>query len=207
MNTVSHPSRFFAHHGVSLLWSLHFPGIASMPPPDAMFRHLLGANAFDALPMPLQRLHLQQGHRIYRGEVEVLRGRSLLSRLCAWVTRLPPAGTSPIAVEIVSDAQREQWTRHVGQHAMASKLWAGEGVLCERLGLVTFGFRMQTREGGIDWTVHQVRVLGVLPLPASWFSQVAAREWADGDIYHFDVQAALPVAGPLVHYRGWLSVP
>jgi hypothetical protein len=50
-------------------------------------------------------------------------------------------------------------------------------------------------------------VLGVLPLPESWFSRVSAREWAEGDRYHFDVQAALPVAGPLVHYRGWLGVP
>ena len=174
---------------------------------DVLFRHLLGAEAFEALPAPVQRLHLQQGSRIYRGEVEVIRGYSLLSRLCAWATRLPPAGTCPIAVEIVSDGLRERWTRHVGKHAMASSLWASEGILCERLGLVTFGFRLQTREGGIDWIVRRVRVLGVLPLPVSWFSQVAARESADAERYHFDVRAALPLAGLLVHYRGWLSVP
>ena len=174
---------------------------------DVLFRHLLGAGAFDALPMPVQRLHRQQGCRTYRGEVEVIRGRSLLARLCAWVTRLPPAGTGPIAVEIVSDGMRERWIRHVGEHAMASSLWASEEVLCERLGLVTFGFRLEAREEGIDWIVCRVRVLGVLPLPASWFSQVAARESADGDHYHFDVKAALPMAGLLVHYRGWLSVP
>ena len=172
-----------------------------------MFRHLLGADAFDALPIPVQRLHLQQGSRTYRGEVEVVRGRSLLSRLCAWATRLPSAGMGPIAVEIVSDPMRERWTRHVGAHAMSSTLWAGGDLLCERLGLVTFGFRLETREDDIDWVVRRVRVLGLLPLPASWFSQVAAREWADGERYHFDVQAALPLAGPLVHYRGWLSIP
>ncbi len=174
---------------------------------DVLFRHLLGADGFDALPMPVQRLHLQQGGRVYHGEVEVIRGRGLLARLCAWVTRLPPAGTGPIAVEILSDALRERWTRRVGEHAMASSLWASEGILCERLGLVMFGFRLEMREDGIDWIVRRVRVLGVLALPISWFSQVAARESADGDRYRFEVRAALPLAGLLVHYRGWLSVP
>ncbi len=172
-----------------------------------LFRHLLGADVFDALPIPVQRLHLQKGSRIYRGEVEVVRGHSLLSRLCAWATRLPSAGTGPIAVEIVSSGTRERWTRRVGKHAMASTLWAGEDLLCERLGLVTFGFCLETRDGGIDWIVSRVRVLGVLPLPVSWFSQVTARESADGDHYQFDVRAALPLAGLLVHYRGWLGVP
>lgn len=172
-----------------------------------LFRTLLGGEAFDGLPMPVRRLHLQQGSRIYHGEVEVIRGRSLLSRLCAWATRLPSAGTGPIAVEIASDGLRERWTRHVGRHAMASTLWVSEEMLCERLGLVMFGFRLETREDGIDWIVRRVRVFGVLSLPVSWFSQVAARESADGDRYHFDVRAALPFAGLLVHYRGWLGVP
>jgi len=174
---------------------------------DVLFRQLLGNDAFDALPLPLQRLHLQQGRRTYRGEVEVLRGRSLLSRLCAWATRLPSAGTGPIAVAIISDEMGERWTRHVGNHAMASRLWAGEDLLLERLGLVTFGFRLESREGGIEWIVCRVHVLGVLPLPVSWFSQVVARESADSDRYHFDVRAVLPLAGLLVHYRGWLRVP
>lgn len=172
-----------------------------------LFRHVLGADAFDALPKPVQRLHLQQGGRTYRGGVEVVRGRSLLSRLCAWATRLPSADTGPIAVEIASDGMREDWTRHVGQYAMPSRLWAEDAMLCEQLGLVTFGFHLETREDGIDWSVQRVRAFGIIPLPMTWFSQVTAREWAEGQRYWFDVRAALPLAGLLVHYRGWLSVP
>ena len=174
---------------------------------DVLFRQVLGTAMFDALPTAIQRLHLQQGTRTYHGEVDVVRGLGLLSRLCAWATRLPPAGTGPITVEIVSDAQREKWTRHVGKHAMASRLWASDGLLCERLGVVTFGFRLEAREDGIAWIVRRVRVFGIVPLPAYWFSRVAARERAEGGRYHFDVRAALPLAGLLVHYRGWLNVP
>jgi hypothetical protein len=35
---------------------------------------------------------------------------------------------------------------------------------------------------------------------------VRARESAEGERYRFEVAAALPLAGPLLHYRGWLHV-
>ncbi len=180
-------------------------------PADALFRRLLGAETFDALPAPLRILHLRSGTARWHGEVEVTRGRSLLSRFCAWVTRLPPAGTGPIEVEIIANDGRardgrEQWTRHVAGHAMRSRLRAVDGLLDERLGLVDFRFRLTSVDRDIVWTVAGVRVLGLLPLPVAWFSQVRARESADGERYRFEVVAALPLAGPLVHYRGWLEV-
>lgn len=178
---------------------------------DALFRRLLGADAFDTLPEPLRILHLRDGRALWHGEVEVMRGRSLLSRFCAWVTRLPPQGTGPIAVEIIANDGREQWTRHVAGHAMRSRLRAVDGLLDERLleerlGLVDFRFRLTCIEQDIVWTVAGVRVLGLLPLPVAWFSQVHARESAEDGRYRFEVVAALPLAGPLVHYRGWLGV-
>lgn len=174
-------------------------------PHTSLFAGLLD-EAFDALPAPLRILHLRDGRALWRGEVEVIRGRGLLSRFFAWSTRLPPAGTGPIEVEIVADDGREQWTRHVAGHAMRSRLRAVGGLLDERLGLVDFRFRLASVDRDIVWTVAGVRVFGLLPLPVAWFSQVRAREFADGERYRFEVVAALPVAGPLVHYRGWLAV-
>lgn len=169
-----------------------------------LFARLLGED-FAALPDVVRRLHLRTGPARYLGEVDVRRGHGLLSRLCAAATRLPPAGNGGIAVDIDIQPNAERWIRHVRGHAMASRLWREDGLLCEQLGLVRFGFRLRVRDGGIEWTVERVRALGV-PLPARWFSGVRARESAQGERYAFDVQAALPVIGPLVHYRGWLDV-
>ena len=61
-------------------------------------------------------------------------------------------------------------------------------------------------DGAIVWRVVRVHALGV-PLPARWFRSVRARESAGDDgRYHFDVSASMPIAGLLVHYRGWLDV-
>jgi hypothetical protein len=169
-----------------------------------LFPLLLDA-AFDTLPPRVRALHLHAGTQRLHGEVDVERGKSWLSRLCAWATRLPPAGEGPIAVEITALPGEERWTRHIAGHAMPSRLWARDGLLCERLGLVTFGFRLQVEDDAIVWRVACVRVLGVA-LPARWFCGVVARESQQGDRYWFDVAAALPLAGLLVRYRGWLHV-
>jgi hypothetical protein len=169
-----------------------------------LFAALLG-EAFRVLPASVQILHTRGGLQRWQGEVEVERGRGLLSRLCAWATRLPPAGRGPITVEIATTQERECWTRHVAHHAMRSTLWANEGLLCERLGLVEFGFRLESADGALVWRVARVRALGVA-LPARWFEGVIAREFECDGRYRYDVAARLPLAGLLVHYRGWLDV-
>lgn len=171
-----------------------------------LFRRLLG-DAIDRMPDSVRRLHHRPGTAVYRGEVIVERGTTLFARFCGWATALPPAGEGPIEVEIVADARRERWTRRVGKHAMPSILWDADGLLCERLGLVNFGFRVSAEDGVIVWRVVRVRALGVVPLPVRAFSGVEAREFEQDGRYRFDVRAALPFAGMLVHYRGWLDVP
>ena len=173
-------------------------------PAAVLFPRLLGS-AFAGLPSTVQVLHLRDGLQRYRGEVDVERGLGLLSRLCAWATRLPPAGQGPIVVEINTDDRREQWTRIVARHAMHSSLWADNGLLRERLGLVTFGFRLTVENHAILWRVASVHALGVR-LPATWFKGVTAREFEREGRYAFDVAARMPVAGLLVHYRGTLDV-
>lgn len=175
---------------------------------DAAATHLFPAllgERFHALPARVQALHCRFGTQRLHGEVDVVRGPGWLSRLCAWATRLPPAGRGPIEVEIAANAAGERWTRRIAGHAMRSRLWADDGLLRERLGLVTFGFRLTVEDGAILWRVVRASALGV-PLPAAWFAGVSAREFGQEDRYCFDVAAALPWAGLLVRYRGWLHV-
>lgn len=134
-----------------------------------------------------------------------MRGSNPLARLFAWATRLPPAGQGAVEVEIDASDERESWTRHMGGRPMPSRLWERDGLLCERLGLVRFGFRLTIEGGVVVWRVTRASALG-LPLPARWFAHVRARESEADGRYCFDVAASMPVAGLLVRYRGWLRV-
>ncbi|MBL8297639.1 MAG: peptidoglycan editing factor PgeF [Rhodanobacteraceae bacterium] len=170
-----------------------------------IFPRLLGRSLL-RLPQTVQALHLCGGAQTYRGGVTITRGRNWLARFCALVTGMPPAmNDAPLSVEIVAAAKRERWTRNFNGHRMRSAMWWRDGLLCERLGLVTFHFRLGVAGSALTWTVERVSVLG-FPLPVSWFRAVKACEYEDGGRYCFDVTAALPLAGELVHYSGWLDV-
>lgn len=88
---------------------------------------------------------------------------------------------------------------------MPSRLWSQDLLLREQLGLVRFGFALTVEDGVLVWRVARAHALG-LPLPARWFDAVQAREYESEGRYWFDVAAAMPVAGLLVRYRGWLEV-
>jgi hypothetical protein len=171
---------------------------------SAVFQQVLGS-AFTRLPPLLQRIHSSdRAEIVLRGRCSTVRGRGLLVGIAAWLSSLPATAENVgITVAIRRDASGETWTRHFGTHEMKSRLWAEGAVLTERLGAMTFRFRLEEIEGRIEWRVCGARFLG-LPLPASWFSQTVATEQLENDRYTFAVRASLPLLGPLITYRGWL---
>jgi len=170
----------------------------------SLFARVLAAD-FASLPPSLRRLHDGRAIRVHHGEGEVRRGRGAGSRLCAALTRLPPEGTHAVTVEIAADERGETWTRTFGTHRMRSRLWIDRAVLRERLGLVTFAFRLDADAVGLSWHVIGARMLGIA-LPLRWFADVCAREFAIDGRYAFEIHAALPLVGLLVSYTGWLDV-
>jgi hypothetical protein len=41
-------------------------------------------------------------------------------------------------------------------------------------------------------------------MPMALAPRTPAREWQEDGRFQFDVSIALPLIGPVVHYRGWL---
>jgi len=170
-----------------------------------LFARLLG-DKFDRLPPRVRALHARETAHVYAGRADVDRGANVMARLMGAATRLPTRKSDQeLRVTIEPSADGERWTRKFADHAMPSRLWDAGGLLCERLGLVTFGFRLDVEDGELTWRVERVRSLGI-PLPARLFNGVVAREFDRDGRYGFEVRAELPLVGLLVHYRGWLDV-
>lgn len=179
------------------------PASASMQP--TVFQQVLRAPFFN-LPDTLRALHSIRGHGEYAGRVTIVRGSNPLARLCAAIAGLPPAMVdAPLRVEFTADTKSETWRRDFNGHRMASRLRCRNGLLQERLGPVQFRFLLHTADGAIYWNAVGVRLFGVIPLPARLFAQVQCREREHAGRYEFRVEAALPLAGPLVRYEGWLE--
>lgn len=187
--------------------------MTGVPPPPSLstaaaptvFQQALRAPFFK-LPPSLRGVHSIRGQQGYMGQVDIERGRGLLARICGRLLGLPPAmHQAPLRVDFSADAKSETWHRQFGRHRMVSRLRCRSGLLLERTGPLQFRFVLHAAGGTIYWNVAGVRLLGLLPLPARLFRGVHCREWEQDGRYHFHVEAALPLAGPVIGYHGWLE--
>lgn len=175
-----------------------------MPTLQGLFRQLAGP-AFERLPGLIQRVHTGAASATFSGACDVERGRHWLARLAGRVAGMPSAARQiPLRVRIDADAAGEVWTRHFGSREMRSRLQARDGLLIEQLGPLTVAFELVPLADCLRWIPRGGRVLGI-PLPARFFSQIHAVECTATQRYTFEVRAALPFMGLIVHYRGWLE--
>lgn len=169
-----------------------------------LYVRILG-DRFATLQPQVRVLHEVTGKTIWRGEADVVRGTNPLCRLAAWITSLPPNGKAvPLEVRFEANNGGETWHRTFGDNVFRTEQFACDGLLCERAGPVTFRFRLDIDAGALSLQLDGMRILGV-PVPRVLHAVVATREWEEGGLYRFDVRSELPLAGLLVHYRGWLK--
>ncbi len=172
--------------------------------PELPYRRVLGPR-FAQLAAPIQRMHQPQAETVVRGEGTVERGQSLLARLLGLIMGFPPAGSYPVEVRFEPRHGRERWTRNFGPHRFASEMGvSAQNLLTERFGPMRFHFALEVdRQGGLIMVLKKWTALG-LPMPLTLGPQIAASEAAHGDAFVFDVAVAMPLVGPVVHYRGTL---
>jgi hypothetical protein len=168
-----------------------------------LYRRVLGAR-FDALPARVREVHDIQGVSVWAGVADVERGRSLVGRLAALVSGLPPEGRDqPLRVTFEPVGTREHWSRQFGGAPFRSVQYERGGFLLERVGPTTFVFSALTSPEGLALQLEGFRVLGV-PLPRLLHPIVRTFECERDGRYRFEVEARLPLFGLLVRYGGWL---
>jgi Domain of unknown function (DUF4166)/Saccharopine dehydrogenase NADP binding domain len=172
----------------------------ALPPP--LYARVM-SERFADLPPAIRAMHevLRDGGA--SGEARVTGGTGL-ARLIARIMGFPTEGDHDLHVAFAERDGRERWTRDFSGRAFSSVLAERGGRLTERFGLVRFEFDLPSDSAGLRMIIRRWW-LGPLPLPLFLAPRSEAREWEEGGRFHFDVPVALPLLGPLVHYRGWLE--
>ena len=172
-----------------------------LPPP--LYARVLGPT-FDALPRSVRRVHDIVRDAGATGEGRVERGRSLLARAVGGLMRFPAEGIWPLHVAFAERGGVETWTRDFGGHRFSSALSAmGRGIV-ERFGPIRFMFELPADGRGLEMRLRRWSILRV-PLPLFLAPRIVAREWEEAGRFRFEVAAALPLAGDIVRYSGWLT--
>lgn len=177
-------------------------------PQPTLFQQALG-KTFPALPTSVQALHTVFDRRCWSGEARVTRGSSALGSLCCRLIGFPPEGDkTPVSVTIERRGDKEYWLRDFAGKRFRSVLSLrgapGSGIVQERFGPFAFDIHLNLKDGALAYPVGRGRFLG-LPLPKWLLPLSEATEIDDNGTFRFDVRISLPLAGELVHYRGWLS--
>ena len=167
-----------------------------------LYRRVMG-DAFDCLPQPVRDMHGVFGDAGAEGVATVERGRSPLARLVAAIMRFPPEGEHMLHVAFEESEGAERWTRDFGGHRFSSELSRRGRYLTERFGPMRFTFDLPSDASGLTMVMRGWSVFG-MPMPLFLAPRSEAREWAEGQVFCFDVPIALPLIGEVVHYRGRL---
>ena len=173
-----------------------------------LYRRGLGER-YDALPAPLRAMHDVRGTTVATGVCDIDRGASLLARLIGRVFGMPPAGTAvPVTVRFVPRAGVEIWQRDFDGARFRTVQEAADvtGRLIERIGPLAFLLDVPADRHGLRLVLRRVTLFGV-PLPRALRPRIDAEERVDEGLFAFNVAIALPLVGPIVHYRGRLRTP
>lgn len=175
-----------------------------MDAPVALFPALLGAE-WNALHESVRKMHGDAAQLRAYGEADIDGSTAWPARTMRGVLGLPPPGARRrIEFTIARHDMREVWTRNFAGARMRSVLDQANGLLCERLGPMTFRFKLHRSRDAIDWELRSTRFFGI-PLPRWMSGRVSSRSGAELDRYAFAVNVDLPLIGKLVAYRGWLA--
>lgn len=159
---------------------------------------------FALLPPLVRRLHSGEGLTAASGEAVVVRGTSLLANAVAALFGFPPAGSHRVRVSFAASDTGERWTRDFGGHCFSSNLSQAGDRVVERFGPCRFTFDLVSNDGGLSMRMTDWSLAGI-PLPMRLAPRTLAREWQQDGAFHFHVALALPLAGDVVRYSGWLK--
>lgn len=114
----------------------------------------------------------------------------------------------PVTARFTAQGSCEVWDRRFGDismhtvHAVGSGGW--QGLLVERVGRLTFGFRVTADARGLYRELPAGEIRG-MPIPRFAAPTIHGTESVQNGRFHFDVTMDLPLIGRVVHYAGWLE--
>jgi hypothetical protein len=184
-----------------------FPEITADGEPSELplSQALLSAD-WHLLAAPIRAVHERRPVTLI-GRATVVRGWGWLPRLFGWLSGLPAEQhNGPVRVVLEQARGRERWTRYFATAPpMRSSLRRSGDCVAETIGVTTLKFKFSLEGGSIRWTAVAGRTLG-LPWPAAWLKGIDGYESHRGNRYYFNVRAALPGIGLIVHYVGELDL-
>lgn len=173
----------------------------------SLFQTCLG-DRWAELPPQVQDLHSVQDIESFSGTAQVLRGKSLFTRLLANIFRFPAAGENvSVSVTMTRTKRGEIWERNFGGRIFRSHCTSAKApyLYKEHFGLFTCELALLVENECISLPVTRGWFAGI-PLPRFFLPRSDSREYVQCGSFCFDIALRAPFGGGLiVQYRGYLQ--
>ena len=174
----------------------------------SIYQQALGA-AYEKLDKPLQEFHRKSGSFAMEGKADISNGYGLMAKIVRSVFGFPSARTEcPLTVTIGITDKGEHWERRFNGKRMYSFQQPGRGrdagLIVERFGAISVGLAVAENRGRLELVPRNWRFLGV-PMPNFLLPSGRIFEHGANDRLNFNVEIRLPIVGPVVSYKGWLT--
>lgn len=174
----------------------------------SLYRGMLGT-AWEGLPLAVQQMHAFDGELTVKGRAEIENGTGFLAKLVRRIMGFPKAGQDvPVTVTFRAQDGVETWTRRFGDEGFSSTQRQGRGrderLLVEQFGPLSVSLALVVSGGRLELVVRRWSFLGI-PLPPFLAPHGETFEFEKDGRFNFHVELALPIAGPIVRYTGWLE--
>src|SRR5690348_8444513 len=172
------------------------------------FERLLG-RSFERLPEPVRYFHSLRHALMTEGRAKVSIAPGFISALVCAVFGLPAAGDDVLVSVFFLPKPNglEFWRRRFAKRRYQSTMGVfasgTASLLIEHFGPFRLFFKLTPQDDSLEWLLVRWKFL-FLPLPRWTLLKVKCRESADGVRFVFDIDFALPIIGPVIHYTGWL---
>lgn len=171
---------------------------------ETLYKRYLGER-YKTLPKAVQELHDYTDEVLYEGKGDVVRGSNPFCQFICGIMALPPTGKDQkVSVHFKQDGGAEHWTRHFEKKKYYSKQWDQNNRLYEKIGPTTFVFDIDASEEKLSLNLEKLYSFGIR---SDWLfkPKVVAQETDKNGIFHFYIEAHLPLFGLLIKYDGWLK--
>ncbi|TCL69592.1 saccharopine dehydrogenase-like NADP-dependent oxidoreductase [Rhizobium sp. BK251] len=175
---------------------------------DPIYRQVLGAG-FETLPSPVKALHDAIRSRTWRGQAEVMQGKSRIARAVCRIMGFPDtAADVPVSVALSPEQRAEAWTRTFGEKSFSSVQKCGTGrndlLILERFGMITVALALVIEGDRLLFVPRSWSLLGI-PLPRALMPTGRSFETGHEGRFRFDVEIAMPGIGLIVAYKGTME--
>lgn len=169
-----------------------------------LYEELLGED-YNKLSPLIQKMHCYKKSKILTGQVDMVRGKSFITKFMNLVMMLPKEqNNATLSIGFSQENNKEKWSRQFGDDSFSSLQFKEEDFMVEEMGVMKMYFDVFEEEGSICTRLKESRVLGI-KIPKYFTVNILSQAKEEKGKIKFSVEVRTFSRNLVIAYDGVIS--